>query len=126
MESSVFIVSRSLEGILGDTFYSDCATEESALFAKMTTEVLAREVRESVHMVRIRRSTPVSIAKSMRNTQTSQEKLKLAGNKVSSLLSHVLHHRKIRDLREASRGFFEDKHAIITSLFFIAGVIIFF
>ena len=126
MESSVFIVSKSLEGILGDTFYSDCAAEESALFAEMTTEVLAREVRESVHIVRIRRSTPVSVAKSMRNTHTSQEKLKIVGNKASSLLNKLLHHRKIRDFHEASRGFLREKYAIIMSLFLAVWVIIFF
>jgi hypothetical protein len=44
MNSSVFIVSCRLESILGDSFYSDCAHTESAVFADTIKEVLAREV----------------------------------------------------------------------------------
>jgi hypothetical protein len=59
INSSVFIVSKNLEGILGDTFYADSAGQESAVFAEMTKEVLSRDVKETTHMIRIRRTEPV-------------------------------------------------------------------
>ena len=56
MNSSVFIVSKNLDGILGDSFYADCSESESGAFAETAKEVLSREVNDTVHMVRIRRS----------------------------------------------------------------------
>lgn len=54
--SSVFVASRNLEGIIGESFYSDCAHMENTSFADTAKEVLGRELHETIHVVRIRRS----------------------------------------------------------------------
>ncbi len=125
LDSSVFIVSKSLEGILWDSFYSDCASTESAIFSEMTKEVFAREVEETVHIVRIRRSQSVSIRGGWSHIMMNG-KVSNAGEKIQKIIQKILSHKKIRDLRESSLWFFHEKQNIFITLFFIVWVIIFF
>jgi hypothetical protein len=124
MDSSVFIASKNLEGVLWDSFYSDCSLQESSDFALITKEVLSREVHETVHLVRIRRSH--SALKPERTLPKGMDTLHLAKEKFMQITEKALNHRKVRDLKDVWAGFFEEKQNILMSIFFIVGVIIFF
>lgn len=124
VNSSVFIVSKSLEGILWDSFYSDCAESESSIFTETTKEVLAREVEESVHIIRIRRSQKAPIRKGW--SLLTNEKVTHAWETITHIIGKLSRNGKLRDLRESSLGFFQEKQSIFITIFFIIGLIIFF
>lgn len=122
--SSVFIVSKSLEGILWDSFYSDCALTESGSFTEMTKEVLAREVQETVHLIRIRRSQ--SVPTRGKSSLIKNQSFDQAWEKITKIIDRITHNSKFRELKASSAWFFEEKQSILLTLFFITWLIIFF
>jgi hypothetical protein len=124
MNSSVFISSMCLEDILGDSFYSDSAHTESAIFSDNTKEILSREVGENIHLIRIHRSQSL-IPRSL-STRLEHRKISQFKEYLSRTWNNVSYSKRLRDFREYSRGFFQEKQNILLTLFFIFGVIIFF
>jgi hypothetical protein len=126
--SSVFIVSRNLEKLIGDTFYTDCAMIESARFVDIAREVLARDVWDSVHLIRIRH-TPVVTEEKEKNIRESLRRsteFEAISERVSSTLGKALAHPRWRDAKEDIQIFLEERHSTLLSGFLLVGVVIFF
>lgn len=122
--SSVFIISKGLEGILWDSFYSDCALTESTTFTEMTKEILAREVQDTVHLVRIRRSQ--SVPTKGKSRLIKNESFDQAWQKITKIFNKISHSNKFREFKESSLWFFEEKQSILLTVFFITWIVIFF
>ena len=124
MNSSVFIVSKNLDGILGDSFYADCSESESGAFAETAKEVLSREVNDTVHMVRIRRSPWAWEKKRSHSIKSSYwNEFK---ETLSSWLLKIGRSDKIRDIKSRWEWFFERKQSIFLVIFLITWLVIFF
>ena len=124
MNSSVFIVSKNLDGILGDSFYGDCSESESTAFAETAKEVLSREVNDTVHMVRIRRS-PWAWEKK-RSHSIKSNYWNVFKETLSSWLLKIGRSDKIRDIKSRWEWFFEEKQSIFLVIFLITWLVIFF
>lgn len=123
INSSVFIVSKSLEGTLWDSFYSDCASTESSIFTETTKEVFAREVQETVHIIRIRRLQ--AIPTKGRWSVMRNENIHHIWGKITKIIGKISANSKLRDFKESSLWFFQEKQSVLLIVFLVVWLIIF-
>jgi hypothetical protein len=127
-EGSVFIASRSLENLVGDTFYTDCGGLESEVFIGTAREVLTRDVADTTHLIRIRH-TCLEQRLSHRQNRSDRE-----GSRVFRIVrdgwdrgfSVLRHHPRLRRMFDEAGDFFEKKNSYFLWAFLVIGVIIFF
>jgi len=108
---------------VGESFYEDCARQESTIFANMTVEVLKREVGETLHMIRIRRSET-----QVRGTisRLHNKKISFVQEKCKEYKEAFLRNQKWRNFKEYVRASLEKRQNILTLIFLLVGVVIFF
>jgi hypothetical protein len=120
---TIFIVSKALESSLGDSFYHDAARPESDIFGSMTQEALSRELRETAHIIRIRKEG---------QKKESPEKKR----RTPILSKHVSEYKEkfllfwerseyIHRVQETFGTYFHTKNTLFLSVFLGIGMIIF-
>lgn len=125
VDSSVFIVSKNLEGTLWDSFYSDCANLESANFADITKEVLSREVQDTVHIIRIRRKWSHPI-KNISYPRSENKIWNFGKEKMQTIKENFVWNEKLQSLRDRGHTFVSGQKKVFMTVFLLVGVGIFF
>ncbi len=123
-ESSIFIVSKFLEWSVWDTFYADAALLEGTEFGNIASEVLTRELHETVHIVRIKHT----LANTLRwlGWEKSEPKWKTISKELYRKTTELQQHPKVQDTKTLLNTVLQKNQSVFTWVFLGLGVLIFF
>ncbi len=122
--SSIFLTSSDLSGMLWDDFYSEVASLDTEKFQSIAQEVFSREVRETVHMIRI--SNHYDREKEQKEIKRGSSQIDIARKSILEVGSRISESPVWKNLQHTFERFFRKKNTPLMIGFLAIGVIIFF